>query len=354
MELENENMSEKVDRILAIDVGSGTQDILIYESDKTMENCVQIIAPSQTVLVGKAIARATAQGKDVFLHGQLMGGGASSSAVRDHLAAGLKVFATPVAARTIRDNLDDVRSMGVQIVHEAPAGAVGVEMKDVDLEALSRALAVFDVELPGRYAIAVQDHGYSPHQSNRKFRFEHLKRFVDSGGRIEDLAYTSPPEYLTRMRAVQETAPGAIVMDTGSAAVWGALCDPVVAKAAERGVIIVNVGNEHTIGILLAGHRVWGLFEHHTHCLDTSKLGRYVLLLRAGKLTNEEVFDDGGHGCFIHPAFQPAGFDCVAVTGPNRDLAQALGYYLAAPYGDMMLTGCFGLVSAAKAKLGLK
>jgi hypothetical protein len=28
-----------------------------------------------------------------------------------------------------------------------------------------------------------------------------------------------------------------------------------------------------------------------------------------------------------------------------------LGYYLAAPHGNMMLAGCFGLVAALKAKL---
>src|SRR5712691_990290 len=33
-------------RVLAIDVGAGTQDILIYESDKTPENCFKLVLPS--------------------------------------------------------------------------------------------------------------------------------------------------------------------------------------------------------------------------------------------------------------------------------------------------------------------
>jgi hypothetical protein len=33
------------------------------------------------------------------------------------------------------------------------------------------------------------------------------------------------------------------------------------------------------------------------------------------------------------------------VTGPRRSIAKPLGWYEAAPYGDMMLTGCFGLLS---------
>jgi len=36
---------------------------------------------------------------------------------------------------------------------------------------------------------------------------------------------------------------------------------------------------------------------------------------------------------------------------PRRALAEGMGYFMAVPYGDMMLSGCFGLVAALKAKL---
>ena len=39
-------------------------------------------------------------------------------------------------------------------------------------------------------------------------------------------------------------------------------------------------------------------------------------------------------------------FAAIAVTGPNRAKAADLGFHLANPYGDMMLTGCFGLLAA--------
>jgi len=32
-------------------------------------------------------------------------------------------------------------------------------------------------------------------------------------------------------------------------------------------------------------------------------------------------------------------------------MAAPLGYYMAVPHGDMMLSGCFGLVAATKALL---
>jgi hypothetical protein len=34
------------------------------------------------------------------------------------------------------------------------------------------------------------------------------------------------------------------------------------------------------------------------------------------------------------------------ITGPQRRLAQGWPGVLAAPFGDMMLTGCFGLIAA--------
>jgi len=123
----------------------------------------------------------------------------------------------------------------------------------------------------------------------------------------------------------------------------------VAARQAE-GVIVVNVGNGHTVGALVQGERVWGLFEHHTGRMTTAKLGDYVERLRQGTLTNAEVFNDGGHGCQVQEGYSRAdGFDFVAFTGPNRRLADGLGYYPATPYGDMMIAGCFGLVAAVQA-----
>jgi len=210
-------------RILAIDAGAGTQDILLYESDKAMENCVQLVLPSRTTIVAGKIKQATARGEDVFLTGNLMGGGPCVSAIKKHLRAGLTVYATPLAAKTIRDNPREVEALGVQIVEKAPTEALIIRTGDIDLAAIGRALALFDVELPQRYAIAVQDHGETLEGSQRRFRFQQWKRFVEQGGNIVELAYLEVPAHLTRMKAVQADAPGAMLMDTGSAAIWGAL-----------------------------------------------------------------------------------------------------------------------------------
>jgi uncharacterized protein (DUF1786 family) len=152
--------------------------------------------------------------------------------------------------------------------------------------------------------------------------------------------------------AVQKDAPGAAIMDTCAAAVWGALCDPWVAKKAEEGLVAVNLGNQHTLGALIQGNRVWGIFEHHTGRMNPKKLKAFIDQFPQKFLTDGAVFRDGGHGCALHPDYsRKRGFRFVAVIGPQRSLSEGLGYYPAAPYGNMMLAGCFGLVAALKTKL---
>ena len=331
--------------VLAIDVGAGTQDILLYDPEVPPESCVKLILPSQPVIVGRKIARATSERKDVFLCGNLMGGGKSASAVRRHVEAGLGVYATELAARTIDDNLDTVRQLGVQIVEEGPGNAVPVEMRDVDIGQIGAVLSEFQLQIPARTAVAVQDHGDCPTSSNRKFRFEQWRRFVEIGGDLANLVYRDPPARLTRLRAVQADVPGAVVMDTASSAVIGCLEDGLVADRLSDKLVIINVGNAHTCAFALIEGRVRGIFEHHTRKVTADKVAALVARLTSGVITNAEVFDDGGHGASVSDemgAQQEGWF--VAVTGPNRRIVRELGYYEACPHGDMMLTGCYGLV----------
>ncbi len=339
-------MPEEPIRILAIDVGAGTQDILVFESDRTPENCVKLVMPSQTQVVGARIRRATGRGVPIFLAGTVMGGGASSAAIEAHLAAGLPVYAAPDPARTIHNDLDRVRKTGIQIVDEPPTGAEIIWLGDVDLPAIHSALERFEVPIPSLFAIAAQDHGYLPGAGRREFRYEFLEGVLGQGGDILNMVYRHPPEYMTRMRAIKERVPGAVLMDTGSAAVLGILGDPRIARAVDtEGAILVNIGNMHTFGVALRGRRIYGLFEHHTGGITPDVLSHLVERLQDGTLTNEEVHEYGGHGAAFDPDYKQAGpFNFVAITGPNRGIARGLNYYEAVPHGDMMLSGPYGLV----------
>ncbi|HET8569319.1 MAG TPA: DUF1786 domain-containing protein [Candidatus Limnocylindria bacterium] len=336
-------------RVLAIDIGAGTMDVVLHDPAQPMENAIQLVLPSATAVVGRRIERARLEGRDVFLHGNLMGGYHTTNAVWRHLEAGLSVYATERAARTVHDSLELLRQRGVRFVDDAPGGAVAIEMHDVDLGLIANAVRPFDVPLPRTVAIAAQDHGFAPTESNRLFRFKHWQRTLTPGSTLADHIWRTPPPYMTRLIAIQEDVPGAIVADTGPAAVLGALEDEQVAARAAHGVCLVNVGNQHTLGLLVRGEELFGLFEHHTEAMTAEKLERLVLRLVEGTVTHEEVFDDDGHGALVLDAYRthPA-FTFVAVTGPNRRMAAGLGWYFAAPYGAMMLSGCFGLIRGAR------
>lgn len=340
--------------LLAVDVGAGTQDILLYEEGIPVENCVKLVLPSQTKIIAGQIAQATARGQNIFLWGNLMGGGPLVRALKRHLAAGLYVYSLPCPAKTIRDDLREVEALGVQLVTQAPKeNCIGLYLQDLDLDNLRQALSLFDVELPETVTVAVQDHGEAIGKSNRKFRFEHWEWFLAQGGRLSDLIYRKVPPYLTRMKAVQEAIPGAFLMDTGAAAIRGALLDPVVAGRQKEGIVLVNIGNQHVLAALVRGDRVWGIFEHHTRLMTPAKLKEYIIRFTWGKVANEEVYADGGHGCTrCSDTPNPECFGFVAITGPRRHLAKGFGYF-AVPCGDMMLSGCFGLVAAVKEFYGL-
>ena len=332
-------------RILAIDIGAGTMDVLVYDPAQPAENAVQLVLPSPTALAGRKIRAAREEHKAVFLHGNLMGGYHTTNAVWAHRAAGLAVYATETAARTVHDDIELLQTRGIVITAEPPKDAVPVELRDVDLPRLERTLAAYDVTLPTTIAIAAQDHGFSPKASNRLFRFEHWRRYLVPGSTLADHIWRIPPAYMTRLAAIQRDVPGAIVADTGPVAVLGALDDARVHDAARTGACIVNIGNQHVLGLLVRGEELLGVMEHHTESIDAAKVERLIGRLVAGTITHDEVFDDEGHGALVLDDYKGmAPFSFVAITGPNRGLAQALGWYEAAPHGAMMLSGCFGLV----------
>ena len=136
-------------------------------------------------------------------------------------------------------------------------------------------------------------------------------------------------------------------MDTGPAAALGALHDERV--RGERDTAVLNLGNMHLLGFRLQGRRIVSLYEHHTGEVDADQIVRFTERLCDGSLTNAEVFESKGHGAFHVLAGQASARpEMTVVTGPQRGkiAGTALRPYFAAPYGDMMAGGCFGLLRA--------
>lgn len=358
-------------RILAIDVGTGTQDILLFESGKTIENSLKMVMPSPTVIVAERIHRATEKGMPVLLTGVTMGGGPSHWAARDHALAGHRVMVTEEAARTFDDDLSMVEKMGFEIIDEAEAARrredaslVHIELQDFDACAIITAFSAFGVSpVVDALAIAAFDHGAAPPGvSDRLFRFDFIARTVRRHPVPSAFAYRAleTPAELTRLRAVASSAARYIqlsgsrpaipllLMDTGSAAVLGALEDPLV--RTQRDCILCNIGNFHTLAFHLIDGRITGIFEHHTGEIDRAKLEEMLVKLANGTLTNDEVFHTSGHGALIleNAARHEDGFPFLAVTGPRREMLRGshLKPYEAVPHGDMMEAGCYGLLRA--------
>jgi uncharacterized protein (DUF1786 family) len=342
-------------KILAIDVGTGTQDILLFDSTRAVENSVQLVVPAPTVIAAGRVRAVTARKHALVLNGVNMGGGPVTGAVTEHVATGLAAYATPSAAVTFDDDLEMVRRMGIAIVSDDEAAGLDgdvVKLQDVDTDMVRRALQAFDIDPAwDALAVAVFDHGDAPPgYSDRKFRFDHLRdQVVDQRRELLSFAYLADdvPGYLTRMAAVAETVGGEaplLLMDTAQAAVLGSLEDPAV--AATDCAVVANLGNEHTLAYHLHGSAILGVLEHHTHVVSPGRLEEHLEELVEGSLDGEAIWMAQGHGAVVVEGGETLGF--LSVIGPMRGMLQGsrLKPYFATPHGSMMLAGPFGLVRA--------
>ena len=358
-------------KILSVDIGTGTQDIFLYDSNLDIENGFKLVLPSPTMMVHRRLKQALHLRTPILLTGHQMGGGPSAWAIEEYARAGIPVYMTPSAATTINDELQKVERLGIKIVGEDEVKGLSskiesLELKDFDFELISRTFNDYGVSLKdlGAVAVAVFDHGNAPAGvSDRQFRFDYLDERIKAKNSLSAFAFPSDeiPKIMTRLQAVADSARGLpcplVVMDTAPAAVLGADHDPVAAQREQK--IVCNVGNFHTLAFRLGRQGIEGVFEHHTGEIDLPKLESLLSRLADGSLKHQDVFDDMGHGALMYSdevfEFGKDDFD-VVVTGPRRSIfnrqsqiedRKSLRPYFAAPFGDMMIAGCFGLLAAA-------
>ena len=356
-------------KILTVDIGTGTQDIFLYDSNLDIENGFKLVLPSPTMMVHHRVKQALSDGMPLLFTGHQMGGGPSAWAIEEAARAGLPVYMTPSAATTLNDELDKVEALGIKIVsdEESPQRSTmqRIELKDFDFPLISKTFADYGVSLNDLSAIAVAvfDHGNAPAGvSDRQFRFDYLDKRIRAKNSLSSFAFPASdiPEIMTRLQSVADSAGDLpcplIVMDTAPAAVLGAGFDRIVATRKKK--IICNVGNFHTLAFRLGERGIEGVFEHHTGEIDLAKLETLIRKLADGSLKHQDVFDDMGHGALMYSeakfAFGKDDFD-VVVTGPRRSMfhrrseienRRSLRPYFAVPFGDMMIAGCFGLLAA--------
>ena len=358
-------------KILAIDIGAGTEDVLLYDSQKkSIENCIKLVLPSPSLYFAARVREATQLCKDIFVKGDIIGGGAFSSALKQHIEKGLKAVITKKAAYTVRNHLDEVKQLGIKIVKEEnePQDFHGetLTIEEINLKQLQAFLAGFGENLSDIdvVAIAVQDHGVFPKgMSNRSFRIQKIRELLKENPKPENLAFTEneiPPCFLRMKSATQASKrqlPKAkvLVMDTAPDAILGCLKDQALEKVDP--ILAINLGNGHTMAAIISKGEIVGVMEHHTRLLNPQKIEHLLIDFANGKLSDDEVFKDNGHGLFF--LAEPPGFSRIkkiAATGPNRNMLSntKLPVHFAAPAGDVMMTGPVGLVEATKRKFKLK
>ncbi len=375
--LDYSTTSRNIMKILTVDIGTGTQDIFLYDSNLDIENGFKLVLPSPTMMVHRRLKQMLPTRNAILLTGHQMGGGPSAWAIEEYARAGIPVYMTPAAATTLNDELDKVESLGIKIISEDEANGLSsnvqrLELRDFDFDLISKTFNDYGISLKdvGAIAVAVFDHGNAPAGvSDRQFRFDYLDERIKAKNSLSAFAYLSTdiPGIMTRLRAVADSAGELpcplVVMDTAPAAVLGANFDPVVAQREQK--IVVNVGNFHTLAFRLGEDGIEGVFEHHTGEIDLTKLESLLGRLADGSLKHEDVFNDTGHGALMYTEkvfeFGKDEFD-VVVTGPRRSMFQTIDSgpktenhrppstvlrpYYATPFGDMMIAGCFGLLAA--------
>ncbi len=231
--------------------------------------------PAPTQILARRLRRFTAQGQPIFLTGRVMGGGAVDPAVRRHLAQGLPVYATPQAALTFSDRLEAVEGWGVILTESPPPGS-----RDPDPGGCGPGGPGAGCWRPSRSRFPAilrwrcRTTAFPPRTATAVSASSIGKIFWRGEGNSGDLAFRQPPSHFTRMRAVAEALPGAVLMDTCAAGVRGALLDPQARDHLDHGLTVVNLGNAHTFAALVRGDRLWGIYEHHTGLLNPAKLIR--------------------------------------------------------------------------------
>ena len=342
-------------RILAIDVGTGTQDIMIYDTEKELENSIKLVLPSPHLYISQQIRQIE---NDIYFTGEIMGGGKIKNTMLEHMDKGYEVVMNTTCAKTIRDNLEQVRSFGIKVDDDTEKykDYAKIEMGDINITKLSEFLLGYDLEFDfDEIAIAVQDHGYNENMGDRDFRFEKIREKISEPISPLDFGFMDDlPEYYTRMQAVRrllekegiEKTP--LLMDTKFASIAG-MCFDEIAKELNS-YIVIDIGNGHTTAASIENGKIQGVFEHHTSSLTGESLERYLKRLASGEITNEEVYNDHGHGAHVLNPISK--IEKVIVSGPKRELIEKtnLDWHHAAPGGDVMMTGTVGLIKTIQGR----
>ena len=249
--------------ILSIDVGKGTEDILIFDENKQIENAIQLVLPSTAQILKDQLLDDDSE--LIFISGSLMAGEPWHKVVYDKCAANPNsVIMTETAARSLRYSLDQVRSKNVMVLSDSEFEMEYEQQKkkqeetdefpmystrlsisrysisDINFGRIEAVLKGSNIDLKRirKVLLCVQDHGEpsDPNQSARDFRMTAIYSRLDENGRLENLMFRSAdiPKDLPRLKSVANSAinffshldaDDIYVMDSSPAVILGVIND---------------------------------------------------------------------------------------------------------------------------------
>jgi uncharacterized protein (DUF1786 family) len=345
-------------KLLILDIGAGTMDVLYYDTESGQH--YKAVAKSPVLHLAERVKELPG---DLLIRGSEMGGGALSE-VLIRRAQDSQVLMTRSSAATIHHDMGKVQSRGIAIVEEAEAERLSREQKysgmtigDVDSERLRH--IVQGLGIPFSFdviGICAQDHGIPPEgMSHLDYRHTIFKASLDESPFPHALLYeyNEVPATLNRLTSMAKSAAllpteEVYVMDSGMAAILGATMDHR-ASLREK-VLILDVATSHTVGAALVGGEIAGFFEYHTKDISLQRLESLLESLADGELEHAQILKEGGHGAYIRKAFGFQAAEIIVATGPKRRLLEhsRLPIHFGAPLGDNMMTGTVGVLEAIR------
>lgn len=351
-------------KILLIDIGAGTMDLLYFETSSKIH--YKAVVKSPVITLAEKLDKIDG---NILITGVEMGGGSMSSILREK-AAKNEVVISRSASATVNHDIEKVRATGAIVVEDEEADQIRqsgkynyIDISDLEQERIKEIVegmgVPFSFDVIG---LCAQDHGVSePGVSHLDFRHNIFKEKLDSTPFPHEMlyGYDEIPATFNRLKSMARKAQlfpaeEIYVMDSGMAAILGGTLDPAAAR--KKRIIVLDIATSHTVGAAFEEGELAGFFEYHTKDITREILERYIVDLANGKLEHEKVLEQGGHGAYIRKSFGFENLELIVSTGPKRAMAKETGLdiFPGAPMGDNMMTGTAGILEALRRRKGLE
>jgi uncharacterized protein (DUF1786 family) len=351
-------------RFLMIDIGAGTMDILVYDTQTDLNYKAVVKSP-----VRYLAEKTTAIPGNLLVVGSEMGGGPITRVLMERTRKAEVVMSLSASA-TLNHDVQKVKSWGIKVVADDRADEMRdnpdyalIALSDLEPQRIEQIVKSFGVPYAfDAVAICAQDHGVpEPGISHLDFRHNMFAASLNEKPYPHMLLYSADqvPDSMNRLKSIAGSAqqlPAAeiFVMDSGMAAILGASLDGRCRN--KKRFLVLDIATSHTVGAAMAADELAGFFEYHTQDITLKRLENLLRDLADGKLSHEQILSEGGHGAFLRQAVSFSAVETIVATGPKRKMLAdtQLPIEFGAPWGDNMMTGTVGLLEALRRHKGLE